>query len=84
MSESIITRFWNAPDEAFFTRDELAAIRRCSISKIEREAWEHTGIAFRKDGNRTLYKKRDILAYLNTTCVTASPAMQIQGGNHAN
>ena len=58
-------RFDNAPTGAFFTREELAAIRRCSIAKLDREAWLGTGIKFIRDGGRCLYRKSDVVAALN-------------------
>jgi hypothetical protein len=66
----IIRRFDDAPDSAFFTREEVAVIRRCSIAKLHRDSWLGKGIRFTKDGARCLYKKVDIDAFLN------------KGGNH--
>ncbi len=60
-----VSYFWEAPDEALFTRYEIAKVRRCSPAKLEREAWQGTGISHIKDGNRALYRKRDVIAYLD-------------------
>ena len=63
-AEEIIRRFWSAPDDALFTRKEMAVVRRCSIAKLEREAWLQTGVPVIKDGAQALYKKRDALTHL--------------------
>ncbi len=67
--EDIRKQFWEAPGCALFTRNEIAHIRRCSVAKLDREAWLQTGIRHLKDGNRTLYRKADVVAYLDAvTC----------------
>jgi hypothetical protein len=63
-AEEIIRRFWSAPDDALFTRKEMAVVRRCSIAKLEREAWLQTGVPVLKDGAQALGRKRDVLAHL--------------------
>jgi len=68
----IVNRFYAAPDAALFTREEIAAVRRCSIAKLDREAWLGTGIKFVRDGGRCLYRKGDVTTTLQTA-----------GGNHA-
>ena len=72
MESEVIRRFWAAPPEALFKRDEIAIVRRCSLAKLEREAWLGLGMRHVKDGNRTLYRKADVLSYLE--------ASEVQGG----
>ncbi len=60
----IVAHFWAAPDNALFTREEIAAVRRCSVAKLDRETWLGTGIKFIRDGGRCLYRKADVAAAL--------------------
>jgi hypothetical protein len=73
-AEGIIRRFSDAPDDALFLREEVAAIRRCSRAKLERECWLGIGIPVIKDNGRALYRKRDIAAYLNGLSAKADVA----------
>ncbi|CAK9253599.1 unnamed protein product [Sphagnum jensenii] len=43
---------------------EIAAVRRCSTAKLDREAWLGTGVKFVRDGSRCLYRKADVVAAL--------------------
>jgi hypothetical protein len=56
--------FWESHNDALFTRAEVAAVRRCSVALLEREAWSGTGIPIIRDGTRCLYRKRDVLVHL--------------------
>ena len=56
--------FWEANEEQFFTRDEVAKIRRCSKAKLAWEAANNVGITHIIDGNKSLYKKQDIVAFM--------------------
>ena len=66
MEKDITSAFWSAPPDAFFTREEVAQIRRCSVAKLDREAWLLSGIAYIKDGARCLYSKKAILKFLES------------------
>jgi hypothetical protein len=54
-----------APDDALFSQLTVAAIRKCSISTIERDRWAGTGVPFRKYGHSVRYQKADIRKWLN-------------------
>jgi hypothetical protein len=62
----IIAQFWAVPDDALFTREEVAVVRRYSLAKLDREAWLGVGIKFVRDGGRCLYPKKNVKAYLQT------------------
>ena len=68
--DDIIKRFWNGPEDSLYTRNEVAKIRRCSIAKLDREAWLLAGIAYIKDGSRCLYSKKAILQFLESKGVS--------------
>ena len=59
-----VAEFWEAHLDALFSRKTIAQVRCCSVALLEREAWAGTGIPIVRDGNRCLYRKRDVLARL--------------------
>ena len=63
----IASRFCAAPDDALFTREEIAAVLRCSVSKLDRAAWLGIGIKFVRNGGRCLYPKKNVTASLQTS-----------------
>jgi hypothetical protein len=56
-----VAEFWEAHLDALFPRKTIAQVRCCSVALLEREAWAGTGIPIVRDGNRCLYRKRDVL-----------------------
>lgn len=60
----LIRRFWDAPNEAFFSQDTIAAVTECKIKTLESQRWRGTGIAYRKVAGRVLYRKSDVISYL--------------------
>jgi hypothetical protein len=63
---SLVTEFWQAPDEARFNQRTIAAVRNCSEALLERERWAGTsGPPFIKDGRRVQYRKLDVVKWLN-------------------
>jgi hypothetical protein len=60
----LAAEFWDAPGEAYFSREHVAAFLRCPESRLLRDAALGVGIPFTKYGNRPLYQKSDVLAYL--------------------
>ena len=60
----LAAEFWDAPGEAYFPREHVAAFLRCSEGRLIRDAALGIGIPFTKYGNRPLYQKADVLAYL--------------------
>ena len=60
----LVQEFWNAHSLAFFDQNVVAAVRAISIATLENERWRGTGIAFRKISGRVLYRKSDVVSYL--------------------
>jgi hypothetical protein len=56
--------FWTAPAEALFPSPVIARVRNVSIALLERERWRQTGPRSIKLGGRVLYRKRDVLDWI--------------------
>lgn len=54
-----------APGWAQFDEEYVAAARGLSVSKVRAERLSGCGVPFAKEGRRVLYRKDDILAYIN-------------------
>lgn len=64
-SESeLIQLFWNAPMEAFFGQEIVAPVTSRQIKTLECDRWRGRGIPYRKCAGRVLYRKSDIIAWL--------------------
>ena len=57
--------FWNAPNEALFPSDVIAKVRNVSVALLERERWQNDGPKYRKIRGRVLYRKGDVLAWMD-------------------
>lgn len=60
----LVQAFWYAPIEAFFRQETVAAVTSESVKTLECNRWRGIGIPFRKIGGRVLYRKEDIVTYL--------------------
>ncbi len=66
-SSPSIPDFWKSPPDALFTRSMVAAALGKSVSWLEREALAGNGPAFCKLGRRALYRKADVLEFIEKT-----------------
>ena len=57
--------FWNAPNEALFPQGVISKVRHVSDALLERERWLSTGPKYRKIRGRVLYRKGDVLAWMD-------------------
>lgn len=62
---TLLQEFWQSPDEALFNQTIIAAVRCCSNSTLERERWAGNGIPFIKIKHKCLYRKADVVNWLN-------------------
>jgi hypothetical protein len=62
-SNPILT-FWQAPEAALFPSKIIAKVRCVSVALLERERWEGTGPKYVKLGGRVLYRKADVLKWI--------------------
>ena len=59
-----IILFWTAPDEALFAPSVIAAVRSVTPALLERERWQRTGPKHLKLVGRVLYRKADVLQWI--------------------
>ncbi len=60
----LLQEFQEAPSEAWFSQETVAAVRGCSIATIERDRWAGQGVPFIKCGRSVRYSKHAILCWL--------------------
>jgi hypothetical protein len=60
----LIKEYQAAGDDEIFSQATVAALRKCSISTVERDRWAGTGVPFRKFGHSVRYYKSDIRSWL--------------------
>lgn len=59
-----IQLFWNSPNEAFFGQEVVSPVINISAKTLEWNRWQHKGIPYRKCGGRVLYRKSDVIAWV--------------------
>lgn len=64
--------FWSSPPEAFFKQETIALIANCAIKTLESDRWKGGGIPFRKINGRILYKKSEVVNWLDGHPVVTS------------
>lgn len=63
------TLFWSSPDNALMPRDVVAAGISCSVSQLELLAMKGGGPTYYKFKRRCLYRKGDVIAWLQKSSV---------------
>ena len=62
---SLRKEFWNAHDDTLFNKLTISAVRHCSVSLLNLEYLKGTGIKPFKVKKCVLYKKSDVLEWLD-------------------
>lgn len=60
----LINEFDAASNSTLFNQNTLAAILNCSTQLLERNRWAGEGVPYIKMGRKVLYKKSDVLDFL--------------------
>ncbi|AOW56849.1 helix-turn-helix domain-containing protein [Legionella pneumophila] len=60
----LLNEFESAPNSALFNQLTLAAVLDCSTQLLERNRWEGKGVPYFKIGRKVLYRKNDVLSFL--------------------
>ena len=60
----LINEFESAPDSTLFNQTTLAAILNCSTQLLERNRWAGEGVPYIKMGRKVLYRKSEVLNFL--------------------
>lgn len=66
--------FYALPHDAMVDRDTVAAVRYVERQTIELEAIRGGGIPYRRVGRRALYRKADVLSWMERSGVVRSTA----------
>lgn len=72
----LINEFESAPDSMLFNQNTLAAILDCSTQLLERNRWAGVGVPYIKIGGKVLYRKSDVLAFLQQQKIYQSTSEQ--------
>jgi hypothetical protein len=62
----LIKIFWDAPLDAFFSQETIAPVVNRQIKTLESDRWRGQGILYRKCSGRVLYKKADVIAWIES------------------
>lgn len=79
----LIQLFWSSPPEAYFNQLTVAPVTGCSPKTLECDRWKRNGIPFRKVGGRVLYKKIDVIRWLESHALVESTSQYTQEVAHA-
>jgi hypothetical protein len=64
IDDNPILLFWTAPNEALFPQGVISRVRHVSDALLERERWQNSGPKYLKLGGRVLYRKSDVLKWI--------------------
>ena len=60
----LLNEFDSAPESALFNQQTIAAVLNCSTQLLERNRWAGTSLPYLKIGRKVLYRKSDIINFL--------------------
>lgn len=69
--------FYRLPDDAQVDRPTVAAVRYVTTATLEAEAIKGGGPPYTRIGRRALYRKRDVLAWMEKTGRTVQNTAQL-------
>ena len=61
----LVEIFWSSAIESFFSQETIAAVIKKSIKTLEGDRWRGIGIPYRKIGRRVLYRKSDVISWID-------------------
>ena len=61
---SLLNEFESAPQSALFNQRTIAAVLSCSTQLLERNRWAGSSVPYLKIGRKVLYRKSDVLDFL--------------------
>ena len=68
------TEFYAGDPDQYFDRPTVAAVRYSGTQTLESEAIRGGGIPYRRVGRRALYKKADVLSWIERNAVVQNTA----------
>jgi len=73
-----IQEFWGAPMSAFFGQATIAIVCDCSTATLESNRWRGIGIPYRKVSGRVLYRKCDVVQWLEKHALIQSTSEEVK------
>jgi hypothetical protein len=70
--------FWAAPMFAFFGQVTIAIVCDCSTATLESNRWRGMGIPYRKVSGRVLYRKCDVVQWLEKHVLIQSTSDEVK------
>lgn len=61
-----IKNFWDAPLDALFGQETIAAVIKRRTKTLECDRWRGKGIPYRKCLGRVLYQKSDVISWIES------------------
>lgn len=61
---NLLNEFESAPHSTLFNQQTIAAVLSCSTQLLERNRWAGGGVPYLKIGRKVLYRKSDVLSFL--------------------
>ncbi len=61
---NLLNEFESAPQSALFNQQTIAAVLSCSTQLLERNRWAGSSVPYLKIGRKVLYRKSDVLDFL--------------------
>lgn len=77
-NEELVRQFWLSPEEAYFNQFTIAPVTGRTPKTLECDRWKKCGIPFRKVGGRILYKKSDVINFLESHVLVTSTSQYNQ------
>jgi hypothetical protein len=75
----LIALFWDSPPAALFGQETVAAVIHKSTKTMECDRWRGKGIPYRKCSGRVLYKKADVISWIEShQLVTSTSEYEMQ------
>lgn len=71
-----LNEFELAPLSALFSQQTIAAVLSCSTQLLERNRWAGGGVPYLKIGRKVLYRKSDVLEYIQQQQLCSSTSQQ--------
>ena len=78
----LVEIFWASAIEAFFGQETIAPVTNKSIKTLECDRWRGVGIPYRKISGRVLYKKRDVISWLESHALVTSTSEYNKEAQH--
>ncbi|AWN74923.1 helix-turn-helix domain-containing protein [Legionella anisa] len=80
----LINEFESAPHSTLFNQNTLAAILNCSTKLLEHHRWAGEGVPYIKIGRKVLYRKCEVLDFLDQLKIyrSTSDKGQVMSSGH--